>query len=44
MTKVKVFQKKVKIQGHKVINDSTMQKVLTQAKHICKMKALYFLT
>ena len=41
MTKVKVFQKKVKLQGrgHDVKNYGTMWKVLSQAIHISHMKA-----
>ena len=42
---VKVFQKFVKLQGqgHKVKNYGSMQKVLSQAIHMCNMKALSLL-
>ena len=42
MAKVKVFKKKVKLQGqdHKVKNYGTNRKVLSQRIHMCNMKAL----
>ena len=42
MAKVKVFQKKVKLQGqgHQVKNYSTITKVLSQGIHMCNMNAL----
>ena len=45
MAKVKVFQKKVKLQGqgHEVNNYSTTRKVLSQGIHMCNMKALSLL-
>ena len=45
MDKVKVFQKKVKLQGqgHKVKNYGTMWKVLLQGIHMSNMKALSLL-
>ena len=45
MAKVKVFQKKVKLQGqgHEVKIYSTMRKVLSQGIHMCNMKALSLL-
>ena len=45
MTKVKVCQKKVKLQGqsHEVKNNGTMWKVLSQGIHMCNMKALSLL-
>ena len=45
MAKVKVFQKKVKLQGqgHEVKNYGTMWKVLSQGIHMCNMKALSLL-
>ena len=45
MAKVKVFQKKVKLQGqgHEVTNYGTKCKVLLQGIHMCNMKALSLL-
>ena len=45
MAQVKVFQKKVKLQGqgHKVKKYGAMRKVLSQGIHMCYMKALLLL-
>ena len=45
MAKVKVFQKKVKLQGqgHEVKNYSTMRKISSQGIHMCNMVALSLL-
>ena len=42
MTKVKVFEKYVKLQsqGHQVKNYDMMRKILSQGMHICNIKAL----
>ena len=44
MGKVKVFQKKAKLQGHENKNYGTYWKVLSQAIHMCNMKALSSIT
>ena len=45
MANVKVFEKKVKLQGqgHEDKNYGTMWKILSQGIHICNMKALSLL-
>ena len=40
MAKIKVFQKYVKVQGHKVKTFGNHGKVLSQGMYMCNMKAL----